>query len=93
MTKWFKPLITMKLGYGARNAALVTLYTQEMLDRGYLAATSVYVSLAHTDEVVDRYLEDASIVFASLAQAIEKGDEVARLRTRLKSDAFQRLTK
>ncbi len=89
----FKPLITMKLGYGERNAALQTLFTQEMLERGYLAAGSVYVSLAHTEEVVDRYIEAADGAFRVLAEAADKGDEAARLRTRPKSDAFQRLTK
>jgi glutamate-1-semialdehyde 2,1-aminomutase len=89
----FKPLITMKLEYGDRNAALQTLFTQEMLDRGYLAASSVYVSLAHTDEVVDRYLDAADEAFMVLADAANKGDEMKRLRTKPKSDAFQRLTK
>jgi len=89
----FKPLITMKLGYGERNSALATLYTQEMLQRGYLAAMSIYVSLAHTDEVVDQYLQSADEVFEILAAAVEQGDEMARLNTAPKSDAFQRLTK
>lgn len=87
----FKPLITMKLGYGDRNNALLTLYIQEMLDRGYLAAPSVYVSLAHTDAVIDEYLSAADEVFAILADAAVAGDEEHRLRTRTRSDAFTRL--
>ena len=89
----FKPLITFKLGYGEANADLATLYIQEMLDKGYLAAPSVYCSLAHTDEVVDRYLDVADGVFKTLAEAADKGDAASRLRTRPRSDAFVRLTK
>jgi len=36
----FKPLITFKLDYHEHNAALLTLFTQEMLKKGYLAANS-----------------------------------------------------
>ena len=53
----FKPLVTMKLNYGNRNQALATLFIQEMLKRGYLAATSVYVSYAHNKEIIESYLK------------------------------------
>ena len=55
----FKPLITMKLNYGDRNQErLVTLFIQEMLKRGYLAATShSSVSYAHTEDIVNEYLK------------------------------------
>jgi len=89
----FKPLITMKYGYQDMSPLLQTLFTQEMLERGYLAASSVYVSLAHTDEVVEGYLVAVDEVFSILAEALEKDDISQRLRTRPKSDAFQRLTK
>lgn len=89
----FKPLITMKLDYGNDNAALATLFTQEMLDRGYLAATSVYVSLAHTENIIQEYLQQADEVFAIMADAAAVGNITGRLRTRLRSDSFSRLTK
>lgn len=89
----FKPLVTMKLGYGDDNPLLVTLFTQEMLERGYLAAASVYVSLAHTDDVVDRYLEAADGAFAKLGAAVNGGDVRTMLKTSPRSDAFQRLTR
>ncbi len=34
-----------------------TLITQEMLKKGYLAATAVYVCTEHTQPIVDRYFE------------------------------------
>lgn len=89
----FKPLITMKFKYDDKNSALQTLFTQEMLERGYLAAGSVYVSLAHTPAIIDAYLSAVDQVFAILAEALEKGDINCRLRTRPKTDAFQRLTR
>ena len=51
------------------NGALViqTLFTQEMLARGYLANTSVAVSFALDDELVAQYLADVTAAFAQLA--------------------------
>ena len=88
----FKPLITMKFKYEEKNLGLQTLFTQEMLRRGYLAAGSVYVSMAHTQAIIDTYLNNVDQVFAVLVEALHKGDLTQRLKTRPKSDAFQRLT-
>jgi glutamate-1-semialdehyde 2,1-aminomutase len=87
----YKPLISMKLGYGDDNAAIVTLYIQEMLKRGYLAATSVYVSQAHTAKIVEDYLAAADEVFGLLAKAISSNTVNSKLETRVKSEAFKRL--
>ena len=46
---------------------LTTLFTQEMLDRGYLANTVVAVSYAHTDEVLQEYLRHVGEVFVQIA--------------------------
>ena len=55
-----------------------TLLTQEMLKRGYLAATSVYVSTAHSDEVIDGYIDALDAVFGLIAQC-EDGAPIAEL--------------
>ena len=52
-----------------------TLITQEMLKKGYLAATSVYVCTEHTPEVVDAYFEELDPVFALIAEC-ESGRSV-----------------
>ena len=65
----FKPLITMKLKYDKLNAAVTTLFTQEMLKKGYIAAASVYVSYSHTDQIIEKYLDVVDEVFASAAGA------------------------
>ena len=55
-----------------------TLITQEMLKRGYLAATSCYVSLAHTPEVINPYLEALDDVFDLIGEC-EAGRPVDEL--------------
>lgn len=64
--------------HGESSLELKTLLTQEMLKRGYLAGTKVYVSTEHTREIVDRYLTDLEEVFEFIAESKYKGciDEV-----------------
>ncbi len=45
-----------------------TYITQEMLKRGYLAATSVYVCTEHTPAIVDRYFEEFDPIFATIRE-------------------------
>jgi glutamate-1-semialdehyde aminotransferase len=87
----FKPLITMKLGYGELNSAIVTLFTQEMLKRGYLAATSVYVSYSHNEKIVEKYLNNMDEVFKIMSDAINSGKVLEKLETRVKEEGFKRL--
>ena len=88
----FKPLITMKLHYESRNQALATLFIQEMLKRGYLAATSIYVSYAHNEKIVNDYLKAVDEVFLIIAHAIEQNNEYELLDTKIRSDSFNRIT-
>jgi len=55
-----------------------TLITQEMLKKGYLAATSVYVCTEHTPEVVDAYFEELDPIFAQIKEC-ESGQSVDNL--------------
>lgn len=55
-----------------------TLLTQEMLQRGYLAATNVYVCIDHTEEVLNGYFGALDPVFATLREC-EDGRDVASL--------------
>jgi len=88
----FKPLITMKFEYDNLNNSVLTLFTQEMLKRGYLAAASVYVSSAHTDSIVDEYLDHVDKVFGIISEAIRSNTVSEKLETRIRSDSFSRLT-
>jgi glutamate-1-semialdehyde 2,1-aminomutase len=84
-------LIHFELGDPEANT-LTTLFTQLMLERGYLAFHQLKPSLAHTDEHVDAYLRDVSECFAVLAEAIERRDAKRRLKGPAASRGFQRLT-
>jgi len=87
----FKPLITMKFGYGNLNSAITTLFTQEMLKRGYLAASSVYVSFSHEDHIIDNYLENVDDVFHFIANAIQQNCVLKRLDSIPRDEGFKRL--
>lgn len=58
--------------------AYQTLITQEMLKKGYLAATSCYVSLAHQSDVIESYLDALDEVFVLIAEC-EAGRSVEEL--------------
>ena len=49
-----------------------------MLKKGYLAATSFYLSLAHTQEVIEPYLGEMDGIFALIAEC-EQGRPVEEL--------------
>ena len=55
-----------------------TLITQEMLKKGYLAATSCYICLAHTSDVIEPYFDALDGVFALIAEC-EAGRSVEDL--------------
>ena len=87
----FKPLVTMKLEYEDLNSVLITLFTQEMLKRGYLAAPSVYVSYSHDEGVVEKYLENVDEVFGIMQESIKCGTSMEKLETEVRDEGFKRL--
>jgi glutamate-1-semialdehyde 2,1-aminomutase len=74
-----------------QSEALRTLYTQLMLERGFLAGTGLYPTLAHTDEVVSLYGAAIDGVFEEIAGALAKGDAAARLKGPVAHSGFRRL--
>ena len=68
LTLWLLPALTGFTFNSPRALEYKTLITQEMLKKGYLAATSCYTCLAHTDDVVEEYLEALNGVFALIAE-------------------------
>lgn len=88
----FKPLITFKfINYNNPNE-LITFFTQEMLRRGYLASTSIYLSCAHTKKIIEEYLFHVDKVFKLMSELISQNKIKDRLETRVRSDSFARLT-
>lgn len=63
---------------GPRTLAYKTLITQEMLSKGYLASSGVYVCTEHTQSIVDAYLEALDPVFGLIAEC-ENGRDVGTL--------------
>jgi glutamate-1-semialdehyde 2,1-aminomutase len=71
--------------------AYKTLLTQHMLDQGILAATSVYVSVAHTEDLIDKYLSNLSTGFALVSECIHGENVADRLRGPICDSGFKRL--
>lgn len=73
-------------------AALGTLLTVRMLERGFLTGGGFYPSLAHQPHHLDRYFAAADKVFAELAAAIAAGDIQSRIGGPVRHSGFARLT-
>ncbi len=93
-TSRFGCLAGFSLKVPAANAAR-TLFTQLMLERGFLAGAGFYPSLAHGDREFDLYAVAVREVFAILAPLAAEGE--AAIRAALKGPeagvTFQRLVK
>lgn len=85
-------LVTFSFDYGDASQAIRTLFTQEMLKRGYLASASVYVSFAHTAPAVERYLTVVDEVFGLIKKAIEENRVKNLLEGPVAHSEFKRLT-
>lgn len=77
---------------GADPLALQTLWTQEMLDRGYLVGASIYASTSYNEDLIERFCNDSESVFRGMAEAVAAGGVEARLRGPVKHAGFKRLT-
>jgi glutamate-1-semialdehyde 2,1-aminomutase len=74
-----------------RALAYKTFITQEMLAKGYLAGTSVYVCTEHTPAVVDGYFDALDPVFGLIKQCEEGRDIMELLRGPICHAGFKRL--
>ena len=71
---------------------LHTLFTQEMLKRGFLASKSVYVSYSHSNQHIEDYLSNVEQVFGIILQGVEKGNVNSLLKGPVAHEGFKRLT-
>ena len=71
---------------------LKTLFTQMMLQHGFLASTQYYPTLAHNSETTAKYAAAVDIVFEELADILRRGDVEKVLKETCESD-FGRLVK
>lgn len=79
-TRGIPQLPSFAFQYGDEAAAIRTLYTQCMLDAGFLAGPAFYPSFAHRAAHVDAALEATDRAFATLREAISQGTVRQRLR-------------
>jgi glutamate-1-semialdehyde 2,1-aminomutase len=77
---------------GDADGSLRTLFTQLMLERGFLAGSGFYATYAHTTEHVEQYLAATKTVFEVLAESVRHGDTVRRLWGPVAHSGFHRLT-
>src|SRR5262249_40298118 len=88
----FPALTSFALDTPENPQTLVTLLTQLMLERGYLATMTFYPTYAQTESVVSDYLAALDEVLGLLRQAIDRGDVKERLRGPAALTGFARLT-
>jgi glutamate-1-semialdehyde 2,1-aminomutase len=69
-----------------------TLFTQLMLDRGYLARDAFYAMYVHSDADVDGYIAACADAFEIIAGALKTGTVEQLLRGPVAHSGFQRLT-
>lgn len=87
-----KPLISFSFDYGKESPAVKTLFTQEMLKRGFLASNLIYVSYAHKLHHVQKYLRACDEAFDFLKTAIVGRKVRSLLKGPVAHKDFKRLT-
>ncbi|MFH0796349.1 MAG: aminotransferase class III-fold pyridoxal phosphate-dependent enzyme [Candidatus Omnitrophota bacterium] len=70
---------------------LRTLYTQLMLERGFLAGSSLFPTLAHNDAVVSAYGKAIAEVFAEISLTLKQDKVKEKLKGPVAHTGFQRL--
>ena len=71
---------------------LSTLFTQDMLERGYLAYSQFKPSFAHQVSHVAAYMTAVEATFTMIAEAVRAGDSASRLKGPPARRGFYRLT-
>ncbi len=71
--------------------AVRTLFTQEMLQKGFLATNAFYASYAHEAHHTESYLKAVDETFSFITDAINKDEVEKRLRGPIAHSGFHRL--
>ncbi len=87
----FYPLVTMKPNYGQFNNVILTYFMQDMLRKGYIVSSSIYLSYAHDKRICLDYLKEARKTFMKISDLIKQNRLKRELRTEIRTDSFQRL--
>jgi len=71
---------------------LKTLFTQMMLEKGFLASTAFYASFAHNEEHIESYLNATDDAFGFISKSIAEGKSEKYLKGPVCHAGFKRLT-
>jgi glutamate-1-semialdehyde 2,1-aminomutase len=85
------PALTGYAFQGPNALAYKTLVTQEMLTKGYIAGTSVYVCTEHKREIVDGYFDALDPIFALVRECEDGRDVMTLLKGPICHAGFKRL--
>lgn len=85
------PLSSFSFKY-ENSLVLKTLFTQLMLERGFLATTAYDASFAHKDEHLEKYFKSADEAFAFIKKAISEKKAEKYLKGPVSHSGFKRLT-
>ena len=88
---WGLPALT-GFTFKSDNALIYkTLITQEMLDKGYLAGNSVYVSTEHSPGIINDYFDKLDPLFEIIKECEEGRDPMTLLKGPVCHSSFKRL--
>jgi glutamate-1-semialdehyde 2,1-aminomutase len=88
---WGLPALAGFSFQSQKDLAYKTLITQEMLAKGYLAGTSVYVCIDHTQEVLQAFFAALDPVFSLIKDCEDGRDVMNLLKGPVCHAGFQRL--
>ncbi len=74
------------------SGVLKTLFTQNMLIKGFLATNALYVSFAHKNEHVKKYLQSVNETFGFISKVLRQGNPARYLSGPVCHSGFKRLT-
>ena len=85
------PLSILSFKYEDMSQALHTLFTQEMLNRGFLASKAFYATYAHNEEHLNAYEKAVEQVFGIIAETINENNMEDLLQGPAAHSGFKRL--
>ncbi len=72
-------------------SVLKTLFTQLMLEKGFLASTAFYASFAHNEETIAKYKQAVLESFSEIKRLVTQNQEKKALKGPICHSGFQRL--
>lgn len=88
---WGLPALTGFTFKSENNLKYKTFITQEMLNKGWLAGNSVYVSTSHTSEIIENYLSDLEPLFKKIKECEDGRDIDNLINGKICHGGFKRL--